>query len=104
MIDSGSFAANQLRTFLEANRVDLSELIRDLVTTGNVIVKHLNGIQQLLVVYPYVVEGGFTVVSKSAERALRRPLRPDHHHQGRLPQGLRGHRQAAARPTAATSR
>ncbi len=65
VIDSGSFAANQLRTFLEANDVELSELIRDLTTTGNVIVKHLKGIQQVLVVYPYVVEGGFTVVSKS---------------------------------------
>jgi phospholipid/cholesterol/gamma-HCH transport system substrate-binding protein len=65
VIESGSFAANQLRTFLEANRVDLSELIRDLVTTGNTIVKRLPGIKQLLVIYPYVVEGGFTVVSKS---------------------------------------
>ena len=65
VIDSGSFAANQLRTFLEANDVELSELIRDLTTTGNVIVKHLKGIQQVLVLYPYVVEGGFTVVSKS---------------------------------------
>ena len=45
VIDSGSFAANQLRTFLEANRVELSELIRDLVTTGDVIVKHLDGHQ-----------------------------------------------------------
>jgi phospholipid/cholesterol/gamma-HCH transport system substrate-binding protein len=65
VIDSGSFAANQLRTFLEANDVELSELIRDLTTTGEVIVKHLPGIEQILVLYPYVVEGGFTVVSKS---------------------------------------
>jgi phospholipid/cholesterol/gamma-HCH transport system substrate-binding protein len=65
VIDSGSFAANQLRTFLEANEVELGELIRDLTTTGEIIVKHLPGIQQILVVYPYVVEGGFTVVSKS---------------------------------------
>jgi len=65
VIDSGSFAANQLRTFLEANRVELSELIRDLVTTGNTIVRRLPGIKQMLVIYPYVVEGGFTVVSKS---------------------------------------
>ncbi len=65
VIDSGSFAATQLRTFLEANKVELGELIRDLATTGDVIVKHLKGIQQVLVVYPYVVEGGFTVVSKS---------------------------------------
>lgn len=65
VIDSGSFAATQLRTFLEANKVELGELIRDLATTGDVIVKHLKGIQQILVIYPYVVEGGFTVVSKS---------------------------------------
>jgi phospholipid/cholesterol/gamma-HCH transport system substrate-binding protein len=65
VIDSGSFAANQLRTFLEENRVELSELIRNLTTTGEVIVKHLPGIAQVLVLYPYVVEGGFTVVSKS---------------------------------------
>jgi phospholipid/cholesterol/gamma-HCH transport system substrate-binding protein len=30
-----------------------------------VIVKHLDGIEQILVLYPYVVEGGFTVASKS---------------------------------------
>jgi phospholipid/cholesterol/gamma-HCH transport system substrate-binding protein len=65
VIDSGSFAANQLRTFLEANDVELSELIRDLTTTGEVIVKHLDGIEQILALYPYVVEGGFTVASKS---------------------------------------
>ncbi len=65
VIDFGSFAANQLRTFLETNDVELSGLIRNLTTTGNVIVKHLKGIQQVLVLYPYVVEGGFTVVSKS---------------------------------------
>jgi phospholipid/cholesterol/gamma-HCH transport system substrate-binding protein len=69
VIDSGSFAANQLRTFLEANDVQLSELIRDLVTTGEIIVKHLPGIQQVLVVYPYVVEGGFTVVSRTSPNA-----------------------------------
>jgi phospholipid/cholesterol/gamma-HCH transport system substrate-binding protein len=66
VIDSGSFAANQLRTFLEANDVELSELIRNLVTTGEVVVENLDGIEQILVLYPYVVEGGFTVVSKSA--------------------------------------
>ena len=33
-------------------------------------VKHLDGIKQLLVIYPYVVEGGFTVVSKSPDTGL----------------------------------
>jgi phospholipid/cholesterol/gamma-HCH transport system substrate-binding protein len=70
LIDTGGVAANQLRTFLEQNQVELGDLINNLVTTGDVIVKHLDGIKQLLVVYPYVVEGGFTVVSKSPDTGL----------------------------------
>ena len=70
VIDNGSAAATQLRTFLEDNEVDLGELFNNLVTTGDVIVKHLPGIEQILVIYPYVVEGGFTVVSKSPDTGL----------------------------------
>jgi phospholipid/cholesterol/gamma-HCH transport system substrate-binding protein len=65
VIDNGSATATQLRTFLEDNEVDLGQLINNLVTTGEVVVKHLDGVEQLLVLYPYVVEGGFTVVSKT---------------------------------------
>ena len=64
VINSGSATAIELRTFLEDNEVDLAELINSLVTTGEIVVKHLDGVEQILVVYPYVVEGGFTVVSK----------------------------------------
>ena len=64
VIDSGSVAVNELRTFIEENEVDLGSLINNLVTTGEVVVKNLDGIEQILVLYPYVVEGGFTVVSK----------------------------------------
>jgi len=64
LIDTGSATANELRTFLEDNQVELGQLINNLVTTGEVVVKHLDGIEQVLVLYPYVVEGGFTVVSK----------------------------------------
>ncbi|QBR92425.1 MCE family protein [Nocardioides euryhalodurans] len=67
VIDSGSVAANELRTFIEDNEVQLGELINNLVTTGEVVVQHLDGIEQVLVIYPYVVEGGFTVVSKSPD-------------------------------------
>ncbi|KRC52698.1 MULTISPECIES: MCE family protein [unclassified Nocardioides] len=65
VIDSGSIAATQLRTFLEQNGVELSELLSNLVTTGRIVVKHLPGIKQLLVVYPYAVAAGQVVVGKS---------------------------------------
>ncbi|HEX6248660.1 MAG TPA: MlaD family protein [Nocardioidaceae bacterium] len=70
VIDNGSATANQLRRFLEDNRVNLGELINNLVTTGEVTVKHLDGIEQVLVLYPYVVEGGYTVVAKDPKSGL----------------------------------
>ena len=65
VIDNGSVTATQLRTFLQDNKVDLAGLINNLVTTGDIVVKHLAGLRQVLILYPYVVEGGFTVVSKT---------------------------------------
>ena len=65
LIDNGSATANQLRTFLEQNRVNLGQLINNLVTTNEIVVKHLPGIRQVLVIYPYVVAGGFTVAKKN---------------------------------------
>ena len=65
LIDNGSATANQLRTFLEQNKVNLGQLINNLVTTNEIVVKHLKGIRQILVIYPYVVAGGFTVAEKS---------------------------------------
>ncbi|QYJ03851.1 MCE family protein [Nocardioides panacisoli] len=64
LIDTGSFSVNQLRAFLEANEVPLQELLQDLVTTGQVVVRHLPAIEQALIVFPYVVEGAWSVVAK----------------------------------------
>jgi phospholipid/cholesterol/gamma-HCH transport system substrate-binding protein len=70
VIANGSVTATELRTFLDDNKVHLAGLINNLVTTGDIVVKHLPGLRQVLVLYPYVVEGGFTVVSKSPETGL----------------------------------
>ena len=70
LIETGSTSTIELRDFIEANRVELGSLFNNLVTTGNIIVRHLDGIKQVLVIYPYVVEGGFTVVSKSPDTGL----------------------------------
>jgi phospholipid/cholesterol/gamma-HCH transport system substrate-binding protein len=70
LIETGSTSTIELRDFIETNRVELGSLLNNLVTTGNIIVEHLDGIKQVLVIYPYVVEGGFTVVSKSPGTGL----------------------------------
>jgi phospholipid/cholesterol/gamma-HCH transport system substrate-binding protein len=67
LIDNGSATANELRTFLEQNRVNLGQLINNLVTINEVTVKYLPGIRQVLVLYPYVVAGGFTVAKKNRD-------------------------------------
>jgi phospholipid/cholesterol/gamma-HCH transport system substrate-binding protein len=70
VIENGSATATQLRTFLEDNRVDLGELINNLVTTGEVTAKHIEGTEMILVAYPYVVAGGYTVVDKDPGSGL----------------------------------
>jgi phospholipid/cholesterol/gamma-HCH transport system substrate-binding protein len=65
VIDSGSVAATQLRTFLEQNGVELSELLANLVTVNEVTVRHLAGIKQMLVVYPVAVLGAYVTVGKT---------------------------------------
>lgn len=70
VIENGSATANQLRTFLEQNKVDLGQLINNLVTTGEVTGRHLDGTEMILVVYPYVVSGGYTVVDKDRSTGL----------------------------------
>ena len=99
LIDNGSATANELRTFLEQNRVNLGQLINNLVTTGEVIVKHLKGIRQILVHLP--LRGGrrlhrgqegptgsttpSSAWSSSRTARLQGRLRPD---RGRSPQDL----------------
>ncbi|MCR1783847.1 MCE family protein [Nocardioides carbamazepini] len=68
VIDSGSVAATQLRTFLEQNGVEISELLANLVATGEVVVKHLDAVKQLLVVYPYAIGAGQVVVGKRSKQ------------------------------------
>ncbi len=70
VIDNGSAAANAVRRFIEDNDVDLASLLNNVRTVSEVAVENIAGLEQLLVVYPYVVEGGFTVVSKDPDSGL----------------------------------
>ena len=70
LLVNGAAGAAELKTFLDENKVDLTELLSESVTTGEIVLKKLPGLKQVLVLYPYVVEGGFTVVAKDAHTGL----------------------------------
>jgi phospholipid/cholesterol/gamma-HCH transport system substrate-binding protein len=64
LIDSGSTTAIELNSFLKENQADLATLLNNLRTVGELQVENLDGLEQLLVWYPLVVEQGFTVVGE----------------------------------------
>ena len=70
VIDRGSEAARDVRSIIEDNERDLAELINNLITTGEITAARLDGVEQVLVLYPYVVEGGFTVIAKDPMTGL----------------------------------
>jgi phospholipid/cholesterol/gamma-HCH transport system substrate-binding protein len=65
LLANGSAGATQLREFLDDNGVDLGEIISEALTTNRVIQAHLPGLRYVLVVFPYVTEGGFSVLAKN---------------------------------------
>ena len=70
VITSGSATAIQLQKFIEENEVDIGKLINNLVVTGEVQIEHLDGIEMVMILYPYTVAGGFVVNSITPETGL----------------------------------
>jgi phospholipid/cholesterol/gamma-HCH transport system substrate-binding protein len=62
VLDRGAIASAELQTLIKDNQGNLAALLANLITIGQVTTSHLAGIQQLLVTYPDVVAGGYTVV------------------------------------------
>ena len=62
VLDHGVVASRELETLIRTNRAPISALLANLLTTGQVTVARLNGLEQVLVTYPDDVAGGYTVV------------------------------------------
>lgn len=62
VLDRGSVAVEQLDALISENKQSLAALLANFITIGNVTTARLDGIEQLLVTYPDVVTGGYTVV------------------------------------------
>jgi phospholipid/cholesterol/gamma-HCH transport system substrate-binding protein len=66
VITSGSATALELRTFLQQNQVNLGRLINNVLVTGRIGLANIKGTRQILVLYPYMAAGGYTVLAKNA--------------------------------------
>lgn len=62
ILDRGAIATTELNALITENKQNLAALIANFITLGNITTARIDGIRQLIVTYPYVVEGGFTVV------------------------------------------
>lgn len=62
VLDRGVVASGELDGLLRDNRTALAGLLTDLVTVGEITSANVDGIEQMLVTYPSVVAGGFSVV------------------------------------------
>jgi phospholipid/cholesterol/gamma-HCH transport system substrate-binding protein len=62
ILDRGTVATRELTSLIRENKQGLAALIANFITIGNVTTARIGGIEQLLVTYPEVVSGGYTVV------------------------------------------
>jgi phospholipid/cholesterol/gamma-HCH transport system substrate-binding protein len=62
VLDRGVVASKQLDALIQDNQSSLATLLTNFITIGQVTTAHINGIEQLLITYPDVVTGGYTVV------------------------------------------
>jgi phospholipid/cholesterol/gamma-HCH transport system substrate-binding protein len=62
VLDRGAVASRELDGLIRENQGSLAALLANLITVGQVTTARVDGIEQLLVTYPDVIAGGYTVV------------------------------------------
>ena len=62
VLDRGAVASRELDGLIRENQSSLAALLANLITIGHVTTARTDGIEQLLVTYPDVIAGGYTVV------------------------------------------
>jgi phospholipid/cholesterol/gamma-HCH transport system substrate-binding protein len=78
IFESGTVAARELETLLRENRPAIAELLGNLLTASQITVARLDGFEQILVTFPDVVAGGYTVVPGDGTAHFGLSLNSDH--------------------------
>ena len=75
LLDNGPSDLSVLQNFVTSNRTDLGVVLADLASTGQMLVRHLAGIEQILELYPALLAGGTRChPDGTASPGLRRQL------------------------------
>ncbi|MGJ9413175.1 MCE family protein [Aeromicrobium sp. CF4.19] len=68
LLDEGTPAARETRQLVDENAEDLRSIISDLRTVSEPLARNQKGLQVLSIVYPYLLEGSFSVAAPSERR------------------------------------
>jgi phospholipid/cholesterol/gamma-HCH transport system substrate-binding protein len=70
LLDNGPGSLSVVRRFVQDNRTDLGATLANLATVGKLLVRHLDGIEEVFELYPALAAGGQTVVQPDDVGAL----------------------------------
>jgi phospholipid/cholesterol/gamma-HCH transport system substrate-binding protein len=92
LLDHGPADLATIQSFITTNRTDLGVTLANLVTVGDVMVRHLNGIEEVLELYPALAALGPSIVKNEGgsyvgELALVLQTKPDPQDCGLDPKG-----------------
>ncbi len=67
LLDKGSVSATNLRKVVDENSETLGKAVNDLVTANRPLSENVLGLQAIFILYPYLVEGSFSVLTPKQE-------------------------------------
>ena len=70
LLDNGPSDLDVIRSFVLNNQTDLGVVFANLATTGQLLVRHIDGIEELFELYPALAAGTFTVLHTNGVGAL----------------------------------
>jgi phospholipid/cholesterol/gamma-HCH transport system substrate-binding protein len=68
LLDNGPGDLNTVRRFVVDNRTDLGAVLANLTVVGDVIVRHLDGVEEVLELYPALAAGGRSALRPDPQR------------------------------------
>ena len=70
LLDDGPSSLGVVRTFVQDNRTDLGITFANLATVGTLMVRHLDGLEEVLELYPALAAGGQSVITSDGVAKL----------------------------------